>query len=143
MVKSRGLYWLSVAALATLCGLIGGFNYHWMHMAAFPAYGIILDLLAAPVVVGLVFHVRRMKKQTSDEFSVAKKRFAAGTGFAVGFVLFAISGIVPVFLPDLYHQFINSLDGANDGFIMGRVAGMAPFVIGLVVGQIASWIKYR
>ena len=86
---------------------------------------------------------RAMQAVTVDEFMITKKRFAAQSGFVIGFVLFAATGFLPLLFPQVYHQFIGSLDGANDGFIMGRISGMAPFVIGLLAGQVGAWLKYR
>ncbi|MBW8882254.1 MAG: hypothetical protein JF615_12775 [Asticcacaulis sp.] len=143
MTQSRWPFVVSVLLMAATGGLLGGFNMHWGRQTVFPLYGILIDILAVPVLVYMILYVRRMKAAISDEFSVAKKRFAAQTGFVVGFALFAITGLVPLIFQAPYHAFIASLDGANEAFIMGRVFGMAPFVFGLLIGQIAAWARYR
>jgi uncharacterized protein YjeT (DUF2065 family) len=143
MVLSKSRFTGGVLALALIGGLLGGFNLYWGRAPQFPLYGTILDLCAIPVVILLVLYVRRLKAASADEFSVAKKRYAAQSGFVIGFALFLLSGLFPIFFPDLYRQFLASLDGASDGFLMGRVSGMAPFVLGLLIGQVSAWLKYR
>ena len=129
--------------LALLGGLLGGFNMSWSRAPSFPLYGLIIDICAIPVMIMLILYVRKLKVASTDEFSLTKKRYAAQNGFIIGFALFLISGVFPIFFPDLYRQLIASLDGAHEGFLMGRVAGMAPFVLGLLIGQISAWLKYR
>jgi len=134
MALSKSRFTGGVLALALIGGLLGGFNLYWGRAPQFPLYGTILDLCAIPVVILLVLYVRRLKAASADEFSVAKKRYAAQS---------LLSGLFPIFFPDLYRQFLASLDGASDGFLMGRVSGMAPFVLGLLIGQVSAWLKYR
>lgn len=139
----RVRFWMMAGALALAGGFLGGFNMLWVRHPPFPVYGYIIDLVAVPAVLAGLLYLRRIKAETMDEFMVTKKRFAAQSGFVIGFVLFAVSGLLPLIFPQAYHQFIASLDGANDGFIMGRVSGMAPFVLGLLLGQVGAWLKYR
>jgi uncharacterized protein YjeT (DUF2065 family) len=115
----------------------------WVRHPPFPVYGYVVDLVAVPAVVAGLLYLRRIKAATMDEFMITKKRFAAQSGFVLGFLLFAVSGLFPILFPLAYNQFIASLDGANDGFIIGRVSGMAPFVLGLLLGQVGAWLKYR
>ncbi|MGN6208741.1 hypothetical protein [Asticcacaulis sp.] len=143
MTGSKWKFAGGVAVAALIGGLLGGFNLSWSREASFPLYGLIIDICALPVLIMLILYVRKLKAATTDEFSIAKKRYAAQSGFVIGFVLFLITGLFPIFLPDLYRQFIASMDGANDGFLIGRVSGMAPFVLGLLIGQVNAWLKYR
>ncbi len=143
MTMSKSKWVAGILVLALMGGLLGGFNMSWSREASFPLYGVIIDICAVPVMIMLILYVRKLKAASTDEFSVAKKRYAAQNGFLIGFALFLISGVFPIFCPDLYRQFIASLDGAHEGFLMGRVAGMAPFVLGLLIGQVSAWLKYR
>ena len=136
-------FWIVMAVLVVTAGLLGGLNMLWVRHPPFPVYGYIIDLVAVPTVIAGLLYVRRIKAETMDEFMVAKKRFAAQSGFVIGFVLFAATGLLPLLFPEAYRQFLSSLDGANDGFIMGRISGMAPFVLGLLLGQVGAWLKYR
>ncbi len=138
MSVSKSKWVAGILVLGLMGGLLGGFNMSWSREASFPLYGLIIDICAVPVMIMLILYVRKLKAASTDEFSMAKKRYAAQNGFVIGFALFLISGIFPIFLPDLYRQFIASLDGAHEGFLMGRVAGMAPFVLGLLIGQISA-----
>jgi len=143
MTGSKWKFAGGIFCLALIGGLLGGFNMSWSREASFPLYGLLIDLCAIPVFIALFIYVRRLKAASTDEFSIAKKRYAAQSGFMIGFVLFLLTGLFPIVLPDLYRQFIAGLDGAHEGFLMGRVSGMAPFVIGLLIGQVAAWLKYR
>ena len=140
--QPKWLFYAIVACAAVIGGALGGFSMHWSRLPAFPLYGLTLDLIGIPVVIGLVLYARRLKKATSDEFSVAKKRYAIQTAFLSGAVLYMLCGVLTVFLPQPYHAFITSLGDPQDAFEVGRLAGFAPFVMGLVIGQIASWMKY-
>ncbi len=143
-MKERGwVMWLAFAAAVTMGGVCGGLNYEWAHQAKFPAYGMVFDLIALPATVALALYVRRVRIKTADEFTVTKKRVAAQTAVWLGFVLFLLSNGFRFFLPGLYHDLIGSLDGAEDGFNTGRVFGMAPFAVALVIGQLTAWLKYR
>jgi len=139
----RARFWILVVVLASAGGLLGGFNMMWIRHPPFPVYGYVVDLIAVPAVIAGLLYVRRIKAATMDEFMVTKKRFAAQSGVVIGFLLFAVSGVIPLVFPQAYHQFIAGMDGAGDGFTMGRVFGMAPFVIGLLLGQVGAWLKYR
>ncbi|ESQ93022.1 hypothetical protein ABAC460_01855 [Asticcacaulis sp. AC460] len=143
MTATRGAFIIGIVVLGAMAGLLGGFNLHWSREAVFPLYGILIDVLAIPALIYVFLYVRRLKVAVTDEFAETKKRLAAQTGFVVGFGLFAVSGIVPMVFPEAYNTFIGTLDGAHEGFLMGRVLGMAPFVIGLVIGQVVAWTKYR
>lgn len=132
-----------IATLGLLGGLFGGLNLMWSRQPQFPIYGYIADLCLIGVFIYLFVNVRRMRAESSDEFHVAKKRLAAQTGIILGFVIYSVSNALPFFFPHTSEAFLASLDGAKEGFIMGRVFGMAPFVIGLLIGQIWSWAKYR
>lgn len=143
MTGSKWKFAGGVLVLASIGGLLGGFNMSWSREASFPLYGVIIDLCAIPVMIMLILYIRKLKAASTDEFSVTKKRYAAQNGFVIGFALFLITGLFPIFLPDVYHQFIAGLDGAHEGFLVGRVSGMAPFVLGLLIGQVGAWLKYR
>ena len=143
MTGSKWKFTGGILVLALIGGLLGGFNMSWSREESFPLYGAIIDICAVPVMIMLILYVRKLKAVSTDEFSVAKKRYAAQNGFIIGFALFLVSGVFPIFFPDLYRQFIASLDGAHEGFLMGRVTGMAPFVLGLLIGQVTAWLKYR
>lgn len=130
-------------ALCLLAGLVGGFNAMWIRHGDFPAYGWLVDLVAAPALIGLMLYARRLKSLAVDEFAVVKKRYAIQIGFMVGMVLFCLTGLFPILFKTHYHAFLNSMDGADDAFTIGRVFGIAPFFIGLLVGQVVSWMKYR
>jgi|GEM_PF-2178635 len=143
MIISKSRFIVGVLVLALMGGLLGGFNMHWSREPSFPLYGAMIDLCAVPVLIMLILYVRKLKTASTDEFGVVKKRYAAQNGFIIGFALFLISGMLPIVFPDLYRQFIASLDGAHEGFLMGRVTGMAPFVLGLLIGQVSAWLKYR
>ncbi|EGF92486.1 putative membrane protein [Asticcacaulis biprosthecium C19] len=143
MTATRGTFITGIVFLGAMAGLLGGFNLHWSREPVFPLYGILIDVLAVPALIYVLLYVRRLKVAATDEFAQTKKRLAAQTGIVIGFGLFAVSGIVPMIFPDAYTSFIGTLDGAHEGFLMGRVLGMAPFVLGLIVGQVVVWTKYR
>ena len=132
-----------MVALCLLAGLLGGFNVMWLRHGDFPAYGWLVDLIAAPLLVGLLLYARRLKVLAVDEFAVAKKNYAIQISFRVGLVLFCLTGLFPILFKTEYHAFLTSMDGLDDAFTIGRVFGIAPFFIGLLVGQVASWAKYR
>ena len=133
----------AIALLGLTAGILAGFNRHWGMLPVFPLYGILIDICAVPVLIYMFIFARRMAKASTDEFSVTKKRMGAQVGFVIGFALFAVTGVIPLIFPQAYNAFIATLDGANEGFIMGRVFGMAPFVIGLLIGQVTAWLRYR
>ena len=143
MAVSKWKFAGGIFALALIGGLLGGFNMSWSREPSFPLYGVIIDACAVPVVIMLILYMRKLKAASTDEFSMAMKRYAAQNGLIIGFALFMVSGVFPIFFPDLYRQFIASLDGAQEGFLMGRVTGMLPFVLGLLIGQASAWLKYR
>jgi len=143
MPNQKFVLFFAILVLISLGGILGGLNAMWIRHGEFPAYGWLADLIAAPVFLALLLYARRLKSMNTDEFAVTKKRYAAQAGFMVGIALFCLTGLFPIVLPAQYHAFLNSMDGADDAFIMGRVFGMAPFVIGLLAGQIISWAKYR
>ena len=143
MKQAKWLFFVVVACAALIAGALGGFSLHWSRQPAFPLYGMTLDLIGVPVVIGLILYARRLKRASSDEFSVAKKRYAVTTAFLCGAVLYMLCGALTIFLPQPYHAFIASLGDAQGAFEIGRVAGFAPFALGLVIGQVASWLKYR
>jgi len=142
-MSGRGRFYIGVLALALLGGLLGGFNLHWSRQPQFPAYGYVFDAVAATLFVVLFWYMRKLKAATMDEFAVAKKRFAAQSGFMIGLVIFLLSGLWPVFFRDSYQHFIAWTGTADDAFTMGRAFGVAPFVIGLMLGQAGAWLKYR
>lgn len=143
-MKNQGwVVWLAFAGVVIMGGVCGALNYEWAHQAKFPPYGMIFDLIALPGTVALALYVRRMRMAAADEFSVTKKRVAAQTAVWLGFVLFLLSNGFHIFFPGLYHDLIRSLDGPEDGFVMGRVFGMAPFAVALLIGQFTAWLKYR
>lgn len=143
MKKSKWPFIAGITTLGLLGGLLGGLNLMWSRQPQFPIYGYLADICLIGVFIYLFINVRRMKAESSDEFHVAKKRLAAQTGIILGFVIYAVTNAVPLFFPHTSDAFLASLDGAKEGFIMGRVFGMAPFVIGLLIGQVVSWAKYR
>ncbi len=143
MRNKKGLFIVGVIAAGLLGGLLGGFNLHWSRMPAFPVYGYVFNAIVIPLLFTLIFFVRKLKAATTDEFAVAKKGRAALTGLTTGMVLFLLTGTWPIFSPGTYHAFIAWTGSADDVFTMGRMFGMAPFLIGLVVGQISAWMKYR
>ncbi len=143
MNEKRGLLYAAMAAAMLGGGLLGGFNFHWAHMSHFPVEGIAIDLLAVPVVIGLILYVRRIKHAQADEFSVAKKRMAAQTGLLIGALGFVLISVLEMVFPAAYHAMLSHLDDAEDGYAVGRIVGMAPFAIGVVIGQIVAWSKYR
>ena len=143
MLVSKSKLVSGIIALGLTGGLLGGFNMYWGRQPEFPLYGVFIDLCAIPILIVMILYVRRIKANATDEFSVAKKRYAAQNGFLIGFALFMLSGLFPIIFPAAYLQFIATLDGAHEGFLMGRVAGMAPFILGLVIGQVSAWLKYR
>ncbi|MGZ3298742.1 MAG: hypothetical protein ACXU8U_06245 [Asticcacaulis sp.] len=143
MKDKRWMLYLAIFGAAVAGGLLGGFNYHWSHLPKFPIYGYAADLIVFPLLVGLILYARRLKLTSVDEFSVVKKRIAAATGMAFGMIAFVALNAVPILLPQPYHAFLASLDGTEDAYLMGRVVGMAPFAIGLFIGQIVTWARYR
>lgn len=143
MSSNRAPFIAGTGAVIMMGGILGGVNFHWSRQPEFPLYGYIIDICAIPVLIYTILYVKRLKAASTDEFAVTKKRFAAQTGFVFGFAMFAISGIIPLLFPQTYHQFLGTLDGVQEGFIMGRVLGMAPFVVGLLFGHVTAWLKYR
>ncbi len=143
MTSNRTPFVAGLAAVIMMAGILGGVNLHWSRQPSFPLYGYIIDICAVPVLIYTILYVRRLKAVSMDEFAVTKKRFAAQTGFVFGFAMFAVSGVVPILFPQAYQQFLGTLDGVQEGFIMGRVLGMAPFVLGLLFGHVVAWLKYR
>jgi hypothetical protein len=143
MLKQKLFFFPVVLALGALAGVVVGFNTFWVRQGDFPAYGWLVDLIAAPLFVALLLYARRLKRLAVDEFAVAKKNYAIQISFRVGLVLFCLTGLFPILFKTEYHAFLNGMDGADDAFTIGRVFGIAPFFIGLLVGQVASWAKYR
>lgn len=132
-----------IALMAVLGGLVGGTVYYWAQHPPFPVYGYLIEGVLILLIIAGVFVVRRLKGAACDEFAVVKKRLATQIGFQVGFGLYAVVNLAPLLAPQAFRDFFAHLDGAREGFIMGQVAGMAPFVFGLLIGQIAAQWKYR
>lgn len=143
MTQSRVPAIVYILAAGLIAGLVGGFTAYWGRMTVFPVYGYVIDLLAFLALAALILRARKLKIQTSDEFSVVKKRLATQQGFLIGAILFVLSGFFPYVLPHVYHGLMLSLGSPEDGYAIGRLAGFAPFVIGLLVGQVMAWLKYR
>ena len=143
MNERRGLLYVAMAGAIFGSGLLGGYNVYWGHLPHFPVGGIAIDLLAVPAIIGLILYVRRVRCAQADEFSVTKKRIAAQTGLVVGAIGFVLISGLQMILPAEYHALLSHLDGAEDGYEVGRVVGMAPFVIGVIIGQIVAWSKFR
>ena len=142
MAKSQWMFGLGVVGLACLGGLLGGTAVYWSHQPEFPLYGYIFDACLAAVLVFSLLRLKRWKAEMSDEFTVAKKRIATQVGLMTGFVLFLILSLLPHLFPHSYRGVLASLDG-YEGFNLGQACGMLPFAVGLVVGQIAAWWRYR
>ena len=143
MKTSRWPFIGGIVTLGLLGGLFGGSNLMWSRQPQFPIYGYMADIVIVGVFIYVFINVRRMRAASTDEFQVAKKRMAAQTGIILGFVIYAVSNALPLFFPHTSKAFLASMDGPEDAFIIGRVFGMAPFVIGLLIGQVVSWAKYR
>ena len=143
MNERRSLLYVAMAGVVLGSGLLGGCNVYWAHMPHFPVEGMAIDLLAVPAIIALIFYVRRVRRAQADEFSVTKKRIAAQTGLVVGAVGFVLISGLQLVLPAEYHAMLSHLDGAEDGYEIGRVVGLAPFIVGLMVGQVVAWRKYR
>jgi len=143
MNEKRGLLYVAMAAAIVGGGLLGGYNFYWGHLPRFPVEGMAIDLLAVPAIIGLILYVRRLRRAQADEFSVTKKRIAAQTGLVVGAAGFVLISVLQMVFPAGYHVMLSHLDGAEDGYDVGRVVGMAPFAIGVIVGQVVAWRKYR
>jgi len=143
MQNKKWLFWGGIFILALLGGLLGGFNLRWSRMPQFPVYGYVLDAVVVPLFFLLLFYVRKLKSETTDEFDVAKKRYAAQSGLMVGLVIFILSGLWPIFSRSTYEAFIVWAGTPDDIFTMGRVFGIVPIVIGLIIGQVGAWLKYR
>jgi len=143
MPERNWKFYASFTTAICLAGGLGGINFIWAKLGAIPAYGIAIDFIAFPILIAVVLYVRRVKIATCDEFTVAKKRFAAQTGLIIGFLLFAISGVFPFMFREAYHHFIGGLGSTEDGYQIGRVLGMAPFLVGLIAGQVLAWMKFR
>ena len=143
MTEKKGLFYLAMTAAMVGGGLLGGYNYHWVHLPHFPIAGIVIDLLAVPVVIGLILYVRRIRRAQADEFSVAKKRLAAQTGLLAGATGYVLISVLQLVFPGGYHFLLSHLDDAADGYEVGRVVGLAPFIIGLIIGQVVAWRKYQ
>jgi hypothetical protein len=135
-------YRLGILALAALGGVMGGTLYYWSSRPPVPPYAYIIEGALFLALIAGIFTLRRLKT-SCDEFAVAKKRLATQFGFQIGFALYAVVNLAPLLAPHLFRDFFSSLDGAREGFIMGQVAGMAPFVLGLLAGQFIAMWKYR
>lgn len=143
MMSSRWNFGLAVITLGCLAGLLCGTLMYWSRQPQFPVYGYLFDGILAVVVVFGVVRLRKWKAAISDEFAVAKKQLATQIGFIAGFILYTAVNILPVIFRHGYDVMLAHLDGPREGFIMGQAAGMAPFVVGLMIGQVAAWWKYR
>lgn len=135
-------YRLGILALAALGGVMGGTLYYWSSRPPVPPYAYVVEGALFLALIAGVFILRRLKANC-DEFAVAKKRLATQFGFQIGFGLYAVVNLAPLLAPHLFRDFFSGLGSAREGFIMGQVAGMAPFVLGLLIGQIAAQWKYR
>jgi hypothetical protein len=135
-------YRLGLLALAALGGVMGGALYYWSSRPPVPPYAYVIEGALFLALIAGVFILRRLKTGC-DEFAVAKKRLATQFGFQIGFGLYAVVNLAPLLAPQLFRDFFASLDSAREGFIMGQVAGMAPFVFGLLGGQLIAMWKYR
>jgi hypothetical protein len=143
MKQPKWVFYAVVALAAGIGGLLGGFSMHWSHQPVFPLYGYTLDLIGLPVVIGLILYARQLRSRTTDEFAITKKRYAVTTAFFAGVILYMLSGMFHFILPQVYHAFVASLGTPEDAYDVGRFMGFAPFVAGMVIGQIVAWLKYR
>ncbi len=142
MSNNKLPFWAGLIAVALFGGFMGAINVTWRHHG-FPSWGVPADLVAVAIIAVAVIYLRRLKAATTDEFAVVKKRYAASTGVMIGIVIFLLSGLWPTLSPDSYTAFLAWSGSPDDVFVMGKVFGFAPFVLGLLIGQIAAWIKYR
>ncbi len=142
MTQSRWMFGASVLTLACLGGLLGGTAVYWSRQPEFPLYGYIFDACLAVVLLFSIQQFRRRMAETCDEFAVAKKRLATQVGLMTGFMMFMVMSLLPHLLPHSYHAVLAPMDG-YEGFNLGQTFGMLPFAVGMIVGQIAAWMKYR
>jgi len=143
MLSSSWTYRIGLVALAAMGGVLGGTIFYWAQHPPVPVYAYLFDSILLLAVMAGVVLVRRLKGAACDEFALAKKRLATQIGFQAGFALYAVVNLVPLLAPSLFRDLFASLDGPREGFILGQVAGMAPFVLGLLIGQGAALWKYR
>ncbi len=142
-MKNRGLFYAAIFAAALTGGLLGGLNLTWSRHPPFPAYAWAIDLVLAPVLLGLILYARRLKRETTDEFDQTKKRHAAAFALMFGMIGFLLTNLFHPFFPQAYNAFMQALGTPEDGYEIGKVVGMAPFALGLLAGQVVAWMKYR
>ncbi len=135
-------FWAGLFAVALFGGFMGAINVTWRRHG-FPTWGVPADVTAVVVIAIAVFFLRRLKAKSTDEFSIAKKRYAATTGVMIGMIIFLLSGLWPILSPGSYAAFLVWCGSPDDVFVMGKVFGFFPFVLGLLIGQVAAWAKYR
>lgn len=134
---------VALTVYACLIALVVGTAVYWSRQPVFPIYGYIFIACLIVVMVFTAFNMRRWRTEGLDEFQVAKKRMATQIGFIAGFVIYSAVNILPFLFRDAYNTMFLHLDGPREGFILGQVAGMAPFVLGLFIGHIVAWAKFR
>jgi hypothetical protein len=128
-----------VLILSLLAALLYGHALNGGH--ALPI-DIILALGVVAVIALAVVYSRRHRQVPADEFLVAKTRYATYGGFMIGLVLYCLASLWPFVHPASYHAALSRF-GTEDGYSIGRVSGMVPFVVGMWIGQVAAWLKYR
>ncbi len=142
MTRSGWMFGAGVVTLACLGGLLGGTAVYWSNQPQFPLYGYIFDACVAVVLVFSLLRLKRWKAETSDEFAIAKKRIATQVGLMTGFMLFLVLSLLPHLMPHTYRNLLAPMDG-YEGFNLGQACGILPFAIGMVIGQIAAWWRFR
>ncbi len=134
-----------IGLIVLILGLMAGaLNAIWLSNGrALPVYGIIVDALLAAICVAVIVRgvMVARNQPMADEFQVMKTRHATHLGFVVGLGLYSLASLWPYVHPDSYHALMSRI-GGDDAFSMGRVAGMLPFVIGMCIGQVATWMKF-
>lgn len=134
-------------AVLILCMGAGLLNGYWLSGGRdLPIYGWAMDAVLAAgvvtVIVWAVIYVRRNREVLADEFQVTKTRYATHTGFVIGLLIYSLTSLWPMLHPASYQVLLGRI-GSEDAYSIGRVAGMLPFVLGMCIGQVAAWLKYR
>ncbi len=142
MAKTQWMFGFGVVGLACLGGLLGSTAVYWSHQPQFPMYGYIFDACVAAVLVFGLMRLKQWQSESCDEFAVAKKRIATQVGLTTGFMLFLAMSLLPHLFPQAYRGVLAPLTG-YEGFNLGQACGMLPFAVGMVIGQIVAWMKYR
>jgi len=151
MKAGQGLHHISIGVLALLSCALGILNAVWLYGSSdgLTMAQIVFDALAGcallAAAVALTIQARKSPDRLgfSDEYAGARRRYASQIGLIAGLVLFVISLIAKTIVPDAFDFLIDANAGKRDAFFSGHMMGGYTFYIGVMIGWVVAYIKYR